>query len=331
MCHLISYVLIYPLMATHRIFIAFVILFCCFCLPHLIEAEQVFVDQSGNGNFTTIQKAIDSVPANNRNWFFINVAAGLYKEKIKIPRDKPFIVLVGAGTRKTRVEWDDHVSIQTPTFAISANNTVVKSLTFVNTYNLPNNGKVNKNRITPAPAAMIEGDKCAFYSVGFAGIQDTLWDKNGRHFFHRCTIQGAVDFIFGSGQSIYKNCDIQMLGETLEPGAGYITAQSRALPEDADGFVFIDSLVHGTGKAYLGRPWGNYSRVIFCNTELTNVVVPEGWVAWTYAEVRCFGSGSSTRKRVRWVKKPSDPIVQSLCSLDFINNGGWVQNLPIRG
>ncbi|CAG7891992.1 unnamed protein product [Brassica rapa] len=134
------------------------------CMDGLKKAEQVFVDQSGNGNFTTIQKAIDSVPANNRNWFFINVAAGLYKEKVKIPRDKPFIVLVGAGTSKTRVEWDDHVSIQTPTFALSANNTVVKSLTFVNTYNLPNNGKVNKNDITPAPAAMIEGDKCAFYS-----------------------------------------------------------------------------------------------------------------------------------------------------------------------
>ncbi|RID73749.1 hypothetical protein BRARA_B00879 [Brassica rapa] len=327
-------------MATHRIFITFVTLFCCFCLPHLIEAEQVFVDQSGNGNFTTIQKAIDSVPANNRNWFFINVAAGLYKEKVKIPRDKPFIVLVGAGTSKTRVEWDDHVSIQTPTFALSANNTVVKSLTFVNTYNLPNNGKVNKNDITPAPAAMIEGDKCAFYSVGFAGIQDTLWDKNGRHFFHRCTIQGAVDFIFGSGQSIYKNCDIQVLGEALEPGAGYITAQARTSPDDADGFVFMDSLVHGTGKAYLGRAYRNYSRVIFCDTNLTNVVVPKGWWEWkfvgnesrlTYAEVRCFGSGSSTTERVRWVKKPSDPIVQRLCSLDFINNGGWVQNLPIRG
>ncbi|WZZ31117.1 hypothetical protein YC2023_014518 [Brassica napus] len=109
---------------------------------------------------------------------------------------------MGAGTSKTRVEWDDHATTeQSPTFATSANNTVVKSLTFVNMYNLPNNGKAKKN-ITQAAAAMIEGDKCAFYSVGFAGVQDTLWDKNGRHFFHRCTIQGAVDFIFGSGQSI---------------------------------------------------------------------------------------------------------------------------------
>lgn len=72
-------------METHRIFIGLVAL-CCFCLPHLIQAksygvyhQQVFVDQSGHGNFTKIQKAIDSVPVNNRHWFFINVAAGLYR------------------------------------------------------------------------------------------------------------------------------------------------------------------------------------------------------------------------------------------------------------
>ncbi|KAF3600414.1 hypothetical protein F2Q69_00037115 [Brassica cretica] len=335
-------------MGTHRLFIAFVTLFCCFCLPHLIEAkrygvyrQQVFVDQSGNGNFTKIQKAIDSVPANNRNWFFINVAAGLYKEKIKIPYDKPFIVIVGAGKRKTRVEWDDHYSVaQSPTFATIADSTVVKSLTFVNTYNFPNNGKVNKNPRTPAVAALIDGDKCAFYSVGFAGIQDTLWDSDGRHLFHRCTIQGAVDFIFGNGQSIYKKCVIQVLGATLEPGlAGYITAQGRTNPYDANGFVFMDSLVHGTGMAYLGRPWRSYARVIFYNTNLTNVVVPEGWDAWnlvghesqlTYAEVGCFGSGSSTTRRVSWVKKLNGPMVESLSSLNFINNSGWVQDLPIR-
>lgn len=72
-------------MGTHRIFIGLVVL-CCFCLPHPIETkpfgvyhQQVLVDQSGYGNFTTIQKAIDSVPINNCQWFFIEVKAGLYR------------------------------------------------------------------------------------------------------------------------------------------------------------------------------------------------------------------------------------------------------------
>ncbi|KAH0884450.1 hypothetical protein HID58_060546 [Brassica napus] len=274
-------------MGTRRLCIA---LFCCFCLPHIIEAyhQQVFVDQSGHANFTKIQKAIDSVPVNNRHWSFINVAAGLY--------------------RKTTVEWGDHDSVaQSPTFATVADNTVVKSLTFVNTYNFPNKGKVNRNPRIPAVAALINGDICAFYSVGFSGVQDTLWDADGRHFFHLCTIQGAVDFIFGNGQSIYKKCVINVLGATLKPGvAGYITAQGRTNPYDANGFVFTDNLVHGTGKAFLGRPWRSYARVIFYNTDLTDVVVPQRWDSWhfgghvsqlTFAEIGYYGSGSNTGRR----------------------------------
>ncbi|VVA98489.1 unnamed protein product [Arabis nemorensis] len=333
-------------MGTHGIFIGLIAL-CCFCLPHLIEAkpygvyqQQVFVDQSGHGNFTTIQKAIDSVPSNNRHWFFINVKAGLYREKIKIPYEKPYIVIIGAGKRLTRVEWDDHDSVaQSPTFATLADNTVVKSITFVNSYNFPSKGKTNTNPRTPAVAALIGGDKSAFYSVGFAGIQDTLWDSDGRHYFHRCTIQGAVDFIFGNGQSIYQSCVIQVLGGLLQPGlAGYITAQGRTNPYDANGFVFINSLVFGTGMAFLGRPWRGYSRVIFYNSNLTDVVVPEGWDSWnfaghenqlTYTEHGCFGSGSNTGRRVKWVKKLTGSAVQSLADLNFINRGGWVEDLPI--
>ena len=61
-----------------------------------------------------------------------NVFLLCLREKIKIPYDKPFIVIVGAGKRKTRVEWDDHYSVaQSPTFATIADNTVIKSLTFV--------------------------------------------------------------------------------------------------------------------------------------------------------------------------------------------------------
>lgn len=55
-----------------------------------------------------------------------------------------------------------------------------------------------------AVAAMIAGDKSIFYKCEFLGFQDTLWDVEGRHYFKLCTIEGAVDFIFGNGQSIYE-------------------------------------------------------------------------------------------------------------------------------
>lgn len=41
--------------------------------------QTIIVDQSGHGSFTTIQKAIDSVPSNYEAWTLIHVKAGIYK------------------------------------------------------------------------------------------------------------------------------------------------------------------------------------------------------------------------------------------------------------
>lgn len=128
---------------------------------------------------------------------------------------------------------------------------------------------------------MVYGDKTTFYRCGFVGVQDTLWDVQGRHYFHRCSISGAVDFIFGSGQSMYEGCSIQYLGGEIDANTGgYITAQGRDNPKESNGFVFKNCLVHGKGTAYLGRPWRSYARVFFYNSSFSNVVHPQGWDAW---------------------------------------------------
>lgn len=41
--------------------------------------QTFIVDQSGNGNFSTIQTAIDAVPPNNKNWICIRIKAGTYR------------------------------------------------------------------------------------------------------------------------------------------------------------------------------------------------------------------------------------------------------------
>ena len=71
-----------------------------------------------------------------------------------------------------------------------------------NDYNL---GKFPKESIKPVVAERIYGDKSAFYSCGFLGLQDTLWGVEGRHYFNDCyNIEGVVDFIRGDGQSFYQ-------------------------------------------------------------------------------------------------------------------------------
>ncbi|XP_059316055.1 probable pectinesterase 29 [Lycium ferocissimum] len=297
----------------------------------------VYVDPSGHGNFTTIQSAIDSVPQDNKNWICIYIKAGAYREQVRIPREKPYIYLKGEGKRKTNVTWDGHDSIAADATLISeADYTVVKSITFINSYNIPPNGNV---MMQAAVAAMISGDKSTFYRCGFLGLQDTLWDVQGRHYFKLCTIVGAVDFIFGNGQSIYERCSIAVNAGAVNGLIGFITAQGRTDPNDQSGFVFKDCGVFGTGLTFLGRPWRQYARVLFYNSSMSDVVVQQGWAAWnfigrehqlTFSEENCKGIGSIATQRVSWAAKLSQQELQQLTSLSFIDNEGWIMNQPVK-
>lgn len=79
-----------------------------------------------------------------------------------------------------------------------------------NSYNNP----INSKPTVPAVAAMISGDKSYFFRVGFFGLQDTLWDVTGRHYYKLCTIQGAIDFIFGAAQSLFEVIIINCLSSS---------------------------------------------------------------------------------------------------------------------
>ncbi|XP_003619145.3 probable pectinesterase 55 [Medicago truncatula] len=295
----------------------------------LLPYSTIIVDPLGNGNFTTIKSAIESIPLNNKHWVAIRVKAGTYREKIEIPRDKPYIILKGAGKRKTIVEWDDHAPIsQSATFSSMADNVVVKSISFRNTYKNP----IKNHTHIAAVAAMISGDKTYFFRVGFFGYQDTLWDNNGRHYYKLCTIQGAIDFIFGAGQSLFERCSISVIG------GGYITAQGRTNANDESGFVFKDCHIFGNARAYLGRPWRRYARVLFYKTNMTKIVAPRGWNPWsfdgeedqiTFAEYGNFGPGADTSKRVKWTKKLDLETVENMASLNFINTPEeWINYQP---
>nr|XP_027118291.1 probable pectinesterase 29 [Coffea arabica] len=296
----------------------------------------LYVDPSGYGHFSSIQSAIDHIPSNNEQWVRIYIKAGIYNEQILIPSDKPFIYIQGEGKWKTRVIWGGSGPIITCATLISqADNIVIKSVSFTNSYNHPPGS--NKNQIKAAVAAMISGDKSAFYRCAFLGFQDTLWDDQGRHYFKLCTIQGAVDFIFGDGQSIYERCTVSVVAGALRGLTGFITAQGRNSPTDPSGFIFKDCNVIGDGTTYLGRPWRDYARVIFYNTSMSNVVVPQGWNAWgftgheyqlTFAEHDCHGIGANTSGRVGWEHKLSDEMVKKLTDLTFIDNDGWIIQQP---
>ncbi|KAK8949629.1 putative pectinesterase 29 [Platanthera zijinensis] len=180
---------------------------------------------------------------------------------------------------------------------------------------------------------LVSGDKTSFYSCSFVGLQDTLCDLQGRHYFKDCEIMGVVDFIFGFGQSIYETCNIVTLSGLRMPG--WVTAQGRFGVVQRSGFVFKNCRLKGASRVYLGRAWGRYSRVIFYNTFMDDIVVPEGWDSWRapnkgldteYGEISCRGPGANTKGRVPWEKKMKPKYIRELTSLSFIDSEGWLGN-----
>lgn len=64
-------------------------------------------------------------------------------------------------------------------------------------------------------------------------------------------------------------------------GDGYaIAAHHRNSADEETGFSFVNCTISGTGKVYLGRAWGNYSRIIYSYSEIDIAVRPGGWNDW---------------------------------------------------
>lgn len=298
-----------------------------------VVSKSITVNQKGGGNFTTIQQAIDSVPAGNTQWIRIHVAAGVYREKVTVPQTKRFVLLEGEGRRQTSIEWADHVVNDSPTdktatFDCFAQDFMARDITFKNTYVLAND-------VVRAVAAQPRGDRAAFYRCGFIGVQDTLSDLTGRHYYKDCYIEGAIDFVFGFGQSIFETCTLWTAKVPAGKSPGFVTAQGRDKPTEDTGFVFNQCTLDGVTPVYLGRAWRDYARVIFYKTKLSAVVVSKGWDAWhsigregqlTMVETGCSGLGANTAGRVKWSKKEID--VSRFVNLTYISADGWLAKQP---
>lgn len=85
------------------------------------------------------------------------------------------------------------------------------------------------------------------------------------------------------------------------------------------------------GNSNLGRPWGDYARVVFQNSDLGNVINPVGWQAWSstqdtshvfFAEYNNANPAWSS-SRVSFATKLTAPIAIStiLSSTSWIDSG----------
>lgn len=121
-------------------------------------------------------------------------------------------------------------------------------------------------------------------------------------------------------------------------GQGFITANGRSSNDDPSYYVINNSSVDAasdktvtSGSYYLGRPLSDFSRVVFQDTYMSEVVNSAGWSEWTKAKPNTqdvdFGeydnSGpGSLGSRASFSKKLSSALAVG----DIINDGyqSWV-------
>ncbi len=275
----------------------------------LVAQTNLFVAADGSAKFKSVQEAIMAVPSGSReNPVVIHIAPGTYKELIYIQREKSFFKLVGENPTNTILSFNLYAGItnaegkpigtfKTPSTTIDADDFTAENITFEN----------SAGPVGQALAIRVDGDRAVFRNCRFLGWQDTILLNRGRQYFVNCYICGHVDFIFGAATAWFEKCEIHSLRD------GYLTAASTPV-DQLFGFVFSHCKITGEPgvKTYLGRPWRIYASTIYLNTDMSEVVRPEGWNDWKkpethqtarYAEFNSTGAGASPTNRPDWTKQ----------------------------
>ncbi|XP_057815326.2 pectinesterase [Cryptomeria japonica] len=299
---------------------------------------------SKDGPLRSIQKAVDSAPDDSEQRFVIYIKGGVYEETVKIPPKKVNVMFVGDGIDKTVITESKSVpSLPAPittygsaTVAVNADGFMARDITF------QNSAGAGKNQ---AVALRVDGDLSAFHNCAILGNQDTLYTHSLRQFYKNCRIEGTIDFIFGNSAAIFENCLILVRPRLKIGWTNPVTAQGRTDPAQSTGLVFQNCSINGTEeytrdfhenptkcKAYLGRPWKMYSRAIFMNSFLGEIISAEGWFPWNgqfaldtlyYGEYHNYGPGADLSGRVSWSSQVPEENVGIYSVQSFIQGDEW--------
>ncbi|EKD21435.1 pectin methylesterase [Drepanopeziza brunnea f. sp. 'multigermtubi' MB_m1] len=271
---------------------------------------------------STVAVVVSSVEAATLNVgsgkTYTTVYPGTYKEKLTISKDS--ITIKGSAYPSTNPSANlALVTYATYASAVGSNDASATLLVNSNSFKMYNMNITNSaGTASQAVAVSARGLYGGFYACAFKGWQDTLYAHTGSQFYGRCYIEGAVDFIFGTtGQAWFQGCTVGVMRS-----GSVVTAQGRDA-SNTDGFFVFDraewgeksKLVVGAGGAtaakgtsYLGRPWGDYARVVFQNSNLEKIIVAAGWMPWNAAQVLTnvyfaeYANSNAAGTRVGWAK-----------------------------
>ena len=271
------------------------------------------VTRDGTGDFTSIQQAIDAIPAGTQGPTILLLRMEEFQERVVVNKDN--VRIIGEARDRTVItakgcakdpnpDGSERGTFLSATFMVTGNNVEVENVTI-------RNDAGDGRDVGQAVAVYAAGDRGVWRNVRMIAHQDTLYCgplmpkvvdfiaprqgsaevvpsvgdsplTHSRQYFENCYIQGDVDFIFGPYRCWFEGCTLYMNAR-----AGWYTAANT--PEEQPyGLVFHRCRLTGEcpeGEAKLGRPWRRFARTVFLNCEMDEHVSPQGFADWDEVKV----------------------------------------------
>ncbi|QHN77065.1 Pectinesterase [Arachis hypogaea] len=277
----------------------------------------VVVAKDGSGQFKTVLEAINSYPKNYTGRYIIYVKAGVYDEYITVDKKFKNLFIYGDGNTKTIITGRKNFhegtkTMRTSTFSTNADDFIAKSIAFENTAGAEGHQAV---------ALRVQGDRSAFFDCAMRGYQDTLYAHAHRQFYRNCEISGTIDFIFGYGTTLIQNSRI-IVRKPMSNQQNIVVADGtdqKNMPTGivlqnceimADAALYPDRL---TVRTFLARPWKAFSRAVFIENTIGDLIQPQGYIPWNppteantdncyFAEFGNTGAGANAGARAKFAK-----------------------------
>lgn len=274
------------------------------------------VDSKGNGNFTTIQAAIDAVPGEKTSPYKIFITNGSYNECIRITKNKTFIHLIGESRDGVKIQYalnragnyndetqgnatDDawkyssnnpnsavrkagYTKDQNCVVLVEATDFYAENLSIINLYGaLPSRYTGGLGKDGQAEALITHNDRFSLYNCVLVSFQDTWWCRHTAYsenlaYLSNTLIEGRTDYIWGSGNVFIENSKFYNTGD-----GAYITASGET---GTWGYIMKDCTVDGESgiTAFsFGRPYKPNTKTVWINTTLKMDIIASHWSSWS--------------------------------------------------
>jgi len=305
------------------------------------NSKRLTVSADGNGDFNTVQGALDFVPDHGKQRVTINVRNGVYEE-IVYARNKENVTLLGESQDKTIVRYANNevfnphpANIRTNpeagTFPSRRAAVAIDNCNDIHILNMT----LQTTLQGQAEGLLINGDRNILSHVTVIGSGDAL-QANGRIYMVDSTINGGGDTILGRGTLFCERCTIKSRSVMMWPRNH----------EGVHGNIFKDSTFVGIQDATtIARSPRNesftypFAEVVLLNATLVNIA-PEGWSDadkggnvhfWEYQSKNSDGTPVDVSRRVQWSRQ-LDKVKDAKLISDYIRPefvlAGWKPKLP---